>query len=1237
MRSLTFKDSINRINPAFVLSFIVTLLVSGTVIGSYPAKVSLAYGSSDSKSCYYSFSGLASKLSPATSEAKAGLANVDLITHSRNAGHGDIQYDSVYSPSPLNSTYSPSAISPAPPSFSSSPYSSTSTGASSPTRDSSSLIQITAGKIQDIGFSINNNNVAYTPNPLNLPSLVTNLAVSLVSQSPSVRILGPSSWNLPSISSGSGQELTTQVFASPSLIGNSVFFTVNVQYIENGHQVRTSSFDLGAIVIGDIQLDVNNLGIRYIGNTPNLVGNILNEGNTPAQFASVEMLTQGQGQTQLLSLPSSSNKNITATITSNSSQYLGNIGVNAPIPFNIPLQIAQIPIANAQQQNTTTRGTSENLSRGQYPVSLKITYSDDLKNIHDKVINSTISLLDVQSSPPPLGGTNNALPAAEQDTQLTSTNGFVDTYWAANTARITSGNNSISSTLVPTEQEVGPGEGQSILAVVLSNTAFSNINGIIGYLTLPSGFSAPVGGGTPSTNANPQQIATASFTGMVQSGQTYTLYFKVKIGKTATIGSHTATLRIYYFKVPELQPGQYSSQTFTIPFSLPGKVILDAVPKITSLNPGASNDARIQLVNKGTADAHSVIVTVAGISGNSISGSNVASSSAQTGGGSSNSSNSGNITTSGQTTTTSPTSSIPTVNLGARTFDIGTLPVNGTAEVDPIIYPSESAGGTLQNLNLQVSYSDANGNAKTSNFSVGYLVLPTPPEAGLSVTPFNGSPQSSSNSTSSSHPPSSSSYSNTTNLNNTSGSSHNNRNKSSSPSAGITVSPASESDSTAKIVNVNGDSKSNKYTTVVPAIYKITRGSNNTDTTSAVGSSPRALSHGSSTSNNTNTINNSNNGSTNSTALTLVSGSVQDMKFNVANNNNFPITHAVVSIASQSSDVKIVGDSLWSLPILAANVAHTFSTKIYASTSLIGSPVSFLVTLQYISGAQSKMGSFILGGNVVGDIKVSVTDVAVNYVAGVPNLVGNLLNRGNTIGLYTTVQLMNQPFSSNSSSSSTAVSGGQSVNQQHHIHNGGGVGVRSGGSTQSSSTNSSSSISSSLPPPQYLGDLQPDSPLPFSIPLGIDINSTAPGTYPVSVKVTYSDDLKNSHEIVLNSPVLIQPQQPRGSSDHGGGILSFLGIGGGGGSHGRGGHGSGGGNTGFFGIPFLYLIIIIAAIVIAAIYFRRRRRSKAAKTIASESEEGDDIDKEEDIESLIDSSKSGDSDKKGGSIGTSKQ
>jgi hypothetical protein len=163
-----------------------------------------------------------------------------------------------------------------------------------------------------------------------VPSVLTNLAVSLTSQNTSVRIVGPSSWNLASIPK-SGKLFTTDVFASTSLISSPVFFTVSIQYIQNNHDVKSASFNLGAVVVGSIQLSANSLGVRYIGNTPNLVGNILNEGNTPAQFASVEMIQQPTSQ-----FPG---RQLSSILAPTSSQYLGNIAVNSPVPFNIPLQV----------------------------------------------------------------------------------------------------------------------------------------------------------------------------------------------------------------------------------------------------------------------------------------------------------------------------------------------------------------------------------------------------------------------------------------------------------------------------------------------------------------------------------------------------------------------------------------------------------------------------------------------------------------------------------------------------------------------------------------------------------------------------------------------------------------------------------------------------------------------------------------------------------------------------------
>ena len=162
-----------------------------------------------------------------------------------------------------------------------------------------SLIHITAGKVQDFNFSISggsnrqasgvNSLQAFNSQDQPLPR-ISDLAISLASQSGSVRILGDTHWNLQSIKAGSNVVLSTKVYAAPTLIGSPVFFTVAVQYIQNGQQLKTDSFDLGAVVVGDIKLEINNIGIRYLGNTPNLVGNLLNEGNTPALFTNVQMI-----------------------------------------------------------------------------------------------------------------------------------------------------------------------------------------------------------------------------------------------------------------------------------------------------------------------------------------------------------------------------------------------------------------------------------------------------------------------------------------------------------------------------------------------------------------------------------------------------------------------------------------------------------------------------------------------------------------------------------------------------------------------------------------------------------------------------------------------------------------------------------------------------------------------------------------------------------------------------------
>jgi hypothetical protein len=1222
------KVNKNRVNFIFTITFIVTLLVSGASAGPYIAKVSFAQPTRYPSSSF--------------------------LTQS--------------------------------------PYSST----------NASLIQITAGKIQDISFTINNNNAPFTRTLLSaLPRSLSQLAVSIASQNTAVTILGPTTWDLPTISSGSGQKFATQVFASASAIGSPVFFTVTIQYIQNGYQVRTATFNLGATVVGLIQLGLNNLNVRYAGNTPTLSGNILNQGNTPALFSTIKMLNQAQTP-----LSSTSKKNLPVVLIPTASQYLGSVAANLPVPFNIPLQAVR------------GEGINNNITAlAAYPVSFQITYTDNLKIIHDLIINDTVNLLGIGPLMQKTAVATNALqgnnaisisdPEQQPLPQLPFGNGFVDSYWAQNVAQttvtsagISTNGTSLANMLpVPVQIQTGPDYGQAFLAVELSNTAFYAISGITGYLTLPTGFTAATGGssninlnqGSSNINLNQgsskysnvnqlsastqtyrePQTAIAAYPSTVSIGQTYTLYFKVDIGNAA-VGSYLASLKLYYYQLPLITPGEYRVQTISVPFNLKGTVVLDSVPKKTTLNPGVPNPAVIDIINRGTAPARNVIAAIQPAVRNTVYP--PAPVTLNT-----------NASTGGQIITQNPPSLIPIVNVGSNTFHVGTVPPNGTAIINPIFYPSYSAGGTLQTFNMTLTYVDTGGNTQSTINSFGFAVSPEPPQAGVNIAPTGGlgvSPGvSPSNNTSlplaipHSHSHSqfhSHSQNNVKNGNSASGvavspsytttdtghktiSDNTTNNAAHILPAVYKVTAANHNSNTAStsltylsaVANSSGNNnnimKNNdlqQHTTspnivivsshqnntslqIIPAVYKVTAAnhSNNTASTSLTylsavtnssGNNNNIMKNNDLQQNNTspNTVVSSHPAHQNNTSLILTALSVQDMKFHITNFNDTPITDLIASISSQSGDVKIVGDDLWTVPVIPPHTTREFSTKVYASTSLIASPVSFNVLLQYLSKGQSVAGSFILSGTVVGSIVPTVSGgLTINYIAGVPNIVGNLLNEGTTTGLFTTVQMINQPFRP-SNSSTSAPAAGPSGNGQVSFY-------------QQSSNASYPGSKISLPPPQYLGDLQSDSPLPFSIPLTVDINNTAPATYPVILRISFSDDLHYPHVTYLHDSVVVAPHPPPPSNN--GGPLAFLGLGGGGPPHVHGRHdGVGVGIHRPFGIPLLIWVIIIAAIIIAVILIRRRRKAKQRLLISESAREAlDDEGGDEDIESLIDSGKKG--------------
>lgn len=268
----------------------------------------------------------------------------------------------------------------------------------------------------------------------------------------------------------------------------------------------------------------------------------------------------------------------------------------------------------------------------------------------------------------------------------------------------------------------------------------------------------------------------------------------------------------------------------------------------------------------------------------------------------------------------------------------------------------------------------------------------------------------------------------------------------------------------------------------------------------------------------------------------ISAGKIEDYVFSVANTGTTPVTNVVVTMESPSESLKILGDAKWDIQMIDEDSQVELATKVFAADSLIGNPASFDVTVEYSSNGQSSTERFTLGTYVAGEISVRAYDIEVNYIGGIPNIVGNLLNEGNTLALFTTIEVV-----------------------------------------------SAENLVSSLPPSQYLGDLEENSPLPFSIPIQVDSNAAA-GTYPVSLEITYKDDLRELHTVSIDSEVEFVPEQAADESGQDSNMLTMpLGIG-----------------------------AAAAAAIGATAVFRRRKKTALKRTIQAGKQE-------DDIESVLDS------------------
>ena len=261
-------------------------------------------------------------------------------------------------------------------------------------------------------------------------------------------------------------------------------------------------------------------------------------------------------------------------------------------------------------------------------------------------------------------------------------------------------------------------------------------------------------------------------------------------------------------------------------------------------------------------------------------------------------------------------------------------------------------------------------------------------------------------------------------------------------------------------------------------------------------------------SNNTNTNNNNNNNTNNNDIVILTAGTIEDLTFKLQNNAkniSNPLTDLVVNLdVSPKESIEILGKSRWIFDYMDPYSYYDLGTKIFASEQIANTPVEFSINIDYILNEELKKESLLVGAYIEGQIKVTGHDFEIRKLGNIPNFSGNLLNEGNSRALFTKVNLEElKPVSD------FVVSNKTNTNKDFNISD-----------DNNKKNNYNHNIFLSRPQEQYLGDLDSNSPLPFSIPLDLNTNNTK-SKYSFSLSVYYSDNLRKMHHVILNGTVNI--------------------------------------------------------------------------------------------------------------------
>ena len=151
------------------------------------------------------------------------------------------------------------------------------------------------------------------------PSKISNVAITISPSSSNLRILDDPRWFVSEVAPLAGTTLSIPVFADQSIANQAVNFDVNIQYTKDRSTViERQSF--ATYIRPVIDISVYGVQVSEIAGQKMIIGNVLNQGNVKGQFAIVTV------------------DPLEGSTIKETTQYIGDLDIDAPTPFNIPVQ-----------------------------------------------------------------------------------------------------------------------------------------------------------------------------------------------------------------------------------------------------------------------------------------------------------------------------------------------------------------------------------------------------------------------------------------------------------------------------------------------------------------------------------------------------------------------------------------------------------------------------------------------------------------------------------------------------------------------------------------------------------------------------------------------------------------------------------------------------------------------------------------------------------------------------------